>query len=308
VLLHKLCNLIVELCGAEHHQKKEMWQELLNKLFAMVNSESTDKVEAALLIFNGLFDYLIDYFSKYTADLMAIFKRTITHTALDVQLAALQALSNFIQVADLKDTRQFSELIPQMVEVPLKALAQDEETVIEDSFIEFNEIAEVEAKFFRKSIKDIYEKLYPIVAKNDYVNRSIRLQPVEFFVTLIEHVPVIAKKDHEFLKNLLDLIFKLMIDIDEDIDDDWKSPPEGYRHDDEEQEEDAVNFGKTCIDRLVSSVGDETMLPLLGVLVQTVIANDSDWRYKHAALMAFSQVGEYVDSTEKISPMIPVVL
>jgi len=31
------------------------------------------------------------------------------------------------------------------------------------------------------------------------------------------------------------------------------------------------------------------------------MANDSDWRYKNAGLMAFSQVGEYIDEISKIS-------
>jgi hypothetical protein len=38
------------------------------------------------------------------------------------------------------------------------------------------------------------------------------------------------------------------------------------------------------------------------------VANDEDWRYKHAGIMAFSQVGEYVDEPAKIGIMIPVVL
>ena len=94
---------------------------------------------------------------------------------------------------------------------------------------------------------------------------------------------------------MLDLIFKLMIDIDKDIEESWLKPKEGFRADEEEEEEDSVHFGKTCVDRLVSSVGDEIMLPLLSQLVQTTLQNDSDWRYKNAGLMAFSQVGEYID-------------
>ena len=31
-----------------------------------------------------------------------------------------------------------------------------------------------------------------------------------------------------------------------------------------DEEEDNVNFGKGCVDRLVSSIGDEIMLPLIG--------------------------------------------
>jgi len=86
----------------------------------------------------------------------------------------------------------------------------------------------------------------------------------------------------------LDLIFKIMIDIDEDIEDSWLTPPDGYRLQDEDEEQDAVNFGKDCIDRIVGSVGEGKTLPLLGILVQNVMQNDSDWRYKNAGLMALS--------------------
>jgi hypothetical protein len=49
------------------------------------------------------------------------------------------------------------------------------------------------------------------------------------------------------------------------------------------------------------------MLPLIAELVQNTIANESDWRYKNAGILAFSQVGEYVDEPSKIAPMIPVL-
>ena len=50
------------------------------------------------------------------------------------------------------------------------------------------------------------------------------------------------------------------------------------------------------------------MLPLIGQLVQNTIANESDWRYKNAGILAFSQVGEYVDDPSKIASMIPVIV
>lgn len=86
-------------------------------------------------------------------------------------------------------------------------------------------------------------------------------------MTVIERIPSIVKKDLETLKELLDLIFKLMIDIDSDIDESWLTPKEGFRADEEEEEDDSVHFGKTCVDRLVSCVGDEIILPLLSQLV-----------------------------------------
>ncbi len=111
----------------------------------------------------------------------------------------------------------------------------------------------------------------------------------------------------ELLKDILDQVFRLMIDIDEDIEESWLRPKEGFQLD-QDEEEDNVNFGKGCVDRLVSSIGDEIMLPLIGQLVQNTISNDSDWRYKNAGIMAFSQVGEYVDDPHKLSIMIPVIV
>lgn len=99
-----------------------------------------------------------------------------------------------------------------------------------------------------------------------------------------------------------------MIDIDKDIEESWMKPREGFKADEEEEEEDSVHFGKTCVDRLVSSVGDDIMLPLLSQLVTNTMANNEDWRFKNAGLMAFSQVGEYIDDIQKIAPMIPVVI
>jgi hypothetical protein len=135
-------------------------------------------------------------------------------------------------------------MVLMMAQVPLKALKEDDETVLEDALVEFNEIAEIEPKFFRKHFKTIFGMFYQIVSKNDYTNKTIRHQPVEFAVTVVERVPNLVKKDIETLKSLLDLVFKLMIDIDEDIEESWMRPKEGFKVEEEEEEEDSVHFGK----------------------------------------------------------------
>ena len=139
--------------------------------------------------------------------------------------------------------------------------------MLEDALVEFNELAEVEPKFFRKNFKDLLQLLAPLVLKNDYTNTNIRHQPLELFVTVVERIPAIIKKDVDTLKNILDLIFKIMIDIDSDIDESWCRPKEGFRQEEDEEDDDGVTFGKTCVDRLVASIGEEIMLPLLSHLV-----------------------------------------
>jgi hypothetical protein len=154
-----------------------------------------------------------------------------------------------------------------MVAVVMNSFKQDDETILDDALVEFNEMAEIEPKFFRKYFKDLYLQFSQIVAKSDYTKPSIRHQPIEFLITIIERIPSIAKKDKETLMNLLDLVFKLMIDIDSEIEMSWEKPKEGFKADEEEEDEDSVHFGKQCVDRLVSSVGEDVILPLISTLV-----------------------------------------
>jgi len=307
-LMHKLSNLLVEVAGSMYEENEEVWQDLLNLVFLFVNAEDVLQVDAALQIFNGLFSYLIDHLIKFKADLIGIFRKTLNHATLDIKLAALQAASNYLQTVEQKDTKPFQELIPDMYNVVRAAAAEDDETVLQDALIEFNAIAEVEPKFFQAKFKDVFLNTLDVVGKGDFANTSIRQQPLEFYVTVIERVPSIVKKDQALLKDLIELIFRLMIDIESEIEQSWESPKDGSKDQGDEEEEDNVDFGKSCIDKIISAVGDEICLPILSQIVNNTLGNEQDWRYKNAALMAFSQVGEYIDDVQKISVMVPIVL
>lgn len=76
--------------------------------------------------------------------------------------------------------------------------------MLEDALVEFNELAEIEPAFFKPYFIDIYSALKPIIANSDFANSSIRQQPLEFVVTLIERKPSIAQKNLELLKDILE--------------------------------------------------------------------------------------------------------
>lgn len=61
-----------------------------------------------------------------------------------------------------------------MISVIRAASDQDDETVLQDAFIEFNEIAEIEPKFFQARFKDVFTNTKDIVGKDDFANPAIR--------------------------------------------------------------------------------------------------------------------------------------
>lgn len=77
MIIHKICNLLIEIGGTMYEKQEIIWQDLLNLIFQFVNSDVDIKVDAALQIFNGLFSYIMDYLVKYKNDLYDIFSKTL---------------------------------------------------------------------------------------------------------------------------------------------------------------------------------------------------------------------------------------
>lgn len=306
-VIHKVCSLAVVVQGEmQQHEDKNIWQELIALVNTLIQSGNDKNIDSALQIFDGLFGYIMDHMIQFKDDLIKTFINTLRHKTLDIQLASLQCVSKLLSTAERKDVKQFTELMPDMTKVIINAFNEQDEVVLEDALVEFNELAEIEPIFFKPYFADVYSALKPIIAYADFANPNLRQQPLEFVITLVERKPSFVQKNNDLLKDILESVFKLMIEIDSEIDQEWMRPKEGFTQDGDE-EEDHVSFGKNCVDRLVSSIGDGIMLPLIGTLVMNTISNDTDWRYKNAGIMAFSQVGEYVEEPEKIKMMIPVI-
>ena len=122
---------------------------MLDLVFELVNNDAKSlHVDAGLTIFNGLFSYIIDHLNQYKDQLYDIFVKCLNHTELDIKLAALRAVSNYLETVEQKDTKKFIALIPNMTQVVKSSMEQDDEVVLKDALVEFNEIAEIEPKFF----------------------------------------------------------------------------------------------------------------------------------------------------------------
>jgi hypothetical protein len=61
-----------------------------------------------------------------------------------------------------------------MYNVIRSAATEADEVVLQDAFIEFNEIAEIEPKFFQTKFKDIFQNTKHIVGEQDLANQQIR--------------------------------------------------------------------------------------------------------------------------------------
>ena len=75
---------------------------------------------------------------------------------------------------------------------------------------------------------------------------------------------------------------------------------------DDDDDYETTKFGMNAIDRVIYSVGDKEVLPILSEAIKGLLTQP-DWRYQYTAVMALSQIGEYIEDVSHISSIIEMI-
>jgi len=166
---------------------------------------------------------------------------------------------------------------------------------------------ETEPRFFKKNFKELCDLLMNIFRMPD-LEGGVRRMATEILVDYAEKSPALFRKRKESLESTIEMIFYHMVEISDEITEEWKRPVEGYNEDMEDDEDfETTRFGMGAIDRLIYVIGEEEMLPILSSTIEKLLQNN-DWRYKYTAVMALSQIGEYIEDVEKISSVLAMIM
>lgn len=93
-----------------------------------------------------------------------------------------------------------------------------------------SDIVEAESKYFRKHFNIFFNGLAAIFREAG-VESGIKRIGTETLIVLAEKSPRLFKSEKIYLSQLVEMIFYHMIQISEEIQDDWKVPAEGFNDD-----------------------------------------------------------------------------
>ena len=260
----------------------EQWDELLPSLMAFSQSENALHREAALNVFAQLATYLGKLLLPHQAALKQIFQACLSDASNGaVRLAALKAVCNFIPTVE--DTNAFIDLLAPMVQVISSALTEGDEEKARSGCEHLIELVDLDPKFLRSQIAAIADLMLQICNTAD-LDDSTRQLGMEFLVSVAEKSPGLARK-MKLVDQVFPMALNFMLTIEED--EEWES------HDDDNEDEEYSNYdvGEEALDRIAMAVGGKSVLPVANAILQQFLSN-ADWRYRHAGLMAVSQIGE----------------
>ncbi len=126
-------------------------------------------------------------------------------------------------------------------------------------------------------------------------------------ICILQRIPSLARKYEAQLWALGSALFDITVSIDEEVDPSWLRPKEGYNIEEDLNPDDTVNFGVIAYDRLMGALDPEIMFPVMAKVME-ISMSSTDWRYRHAGLMAIAQIGEYCEGTEKVQNIVPILV
>ncbi|CAK67710.1 unnamed protein product (macronuclear) [Paramecium tetraurelia] len=304
---NQLCDTIGEIGGSLYEDDNHNeWPNLLPTLWQMFLSPKNDIIECGFKILGNLFTYSIDQFDKHSQDLHTLFVQGLASPQIKIKSSTMHALGNYIKYSLPTQYKIFQDLISNMMKAALEITISD--LPLGEGIMEvFSDIVESKPKFFRKQYNIFFNGIQTIF-RDSQIEIGVKRIGTETLLSLVEKFPGLFKFEKVYLMQLVEMIFFHMIQISSTISDEWKRPPEGF-NDNLEQDEDqeTTNFGMSSIDRLIESQGKKEMLPVLNPIVSELLRHQ-DWRYQHAAIMALSQVGEYIDQVADIKTTIDLIL
>ncbi|KAI8514353.1 Importin-5 [Branchiostoma belcheri] len=281
----KICDATAELArnlmgddGTNH------WPEALKFLFECASSQDPALKESALNIFCSIPGIFGNQQAHYLEVIKQMLYQCMTdQTSPQVRRLAAKATANFILENENDATlqRQLSDLLPGILQsLSESASTQDDDCVLKSMI----DLAENTPKYLRLQLDSVLNINLQILSNPDLPDQWRHLG-LEVIVTLAETAPAMVRKRAKIVPLLIPQVMALMVDLEEE--EDWATSDEA---EDEDSDSNAI-AGETGLDRLACGLGGKTVLPHVSAALPQMLQN-VDWRYRHAALMAISAIGE----------------
>ena len=262
----------------------------------------------SLRVMKNLFYYASDKMINYKDNILMVLNECMNNEVAQIRVYACEALGSLVTTLEPKHIKAFNPLAPVLIQIVKHLILVEKNEDLSDQVMNvLADICETEPRYLKKYFQEILNAMTEIRNCKEVSDGGIKDQAIEVVITISERYPEMLKKNSALLTQVVELIFTHMIDIDSEVMDEWASPPDGFNEDNEEEDDQKIiKFCMNCIDRLIAHVGSQFMLKFLSDCVAKMLTCD-DWKNKNAALMALSQVGEYMENIEDVEPILQTI-
>ncbi|EEB10904.1 Importin beta-3, putative [Pediculus humanus corporis] len=298
-LRKRMCDIAAELARNLIDQDgNNQWPQFLQFLFQCANSPSASLKDSALRMFASVPSVFGNQESNYLDVIRQMLEQSLLPTQpYEVRFQAVRAVSAFVSYheKEMQILKHFTQLLPAMLKVVMESIEKQDGLLLPCLI----ELAEITPKFLRHQLPVVMELCIKVLRTDDMMNEWRHLA-LEIMVTLSETAPAMMRKNAgEYLVALVHEVLKMLTQLEDD--ENWSMSDEII-----EDDSDSPNIiAESALDRLACGLGGKTVLPVIVENIPGMLSN-SDWKYRHAALMAISAIGE--GCHKQMEAMLPQIM
>ncbi|ULU09556.1 hypothetical protein L5515_000248 [Caenorhabditis briggsae] len=282
----KIADLISEIASNLIDDSGEMsWQGVLELMDHCLKSDDLTANYIALLILRGCPIIFGNRTAHFLPALKTVLEKCMATPDLQIKSTAVRAAVAFaVDNDEEKDViRLMTALVPNVLQVCNETSDEDD---ADGALGEFAELASALPKCLNSHMNQVLSVCLALAGNKDK-NEMARQNAIEVICSYMESAPKGLKKYAPgALSPILETLLSCMTELDDEVLNEWLNEIE-----EEDDYEDVPIIAESAIDRVACCINGKVMLPAFLPLVEKLLSND-DWKMKHAALRAFSAVGE----------------
>lgn len=285
---HKLADAVAEL-GRCPNSRSEPWIELLPSLAEASLSPMEDIRESVFRVLAAVPEVIDSDSQTHIDGAIGILRQGFGDSSGRVRVAATEAFTSFFRHLPKQMWKELKTLLPAVLQVmqPLRDEGQSPELQqVLESLIDLGEMA---PKMFGAVFGDVVEFSLSVASDRD-LEEATRLSALEFATVFCDVAPNMCSQESSYAPKMVLLCLQLLMEIGVDDDDaaEWNNEDDAAAA---EEDEEIHLAARSSLDRLALSLGGRVLGPALFHWLPDMV-NSVDWRGRHGALMAISNVVE----------------
>jgi hypothetical protein len=259
-----------------------------------INGNNTNTVSRQHVVVNT--NKLLEILSEYSPSDMTTHYQTIgeylsqffTSEISDVRMSCAKTVAACIACFEEDVARNaFKTVITPLLSILHGALQQGDEVDATNLIDHLVTVAQLQPMFFKQSFDAVTTAMLTIgSASPDQLECSTRTMALEMLVTLSEAAPAMARRSAGFIEKLVDMIMKIMLEVDED-ETQWQQ--QSYLNDDFDED---CEVGDEAMERIATGLGGKSVSEIVLTRVQGYLSNNKEWKYRRAAVAAVCRLAE----------------
>lgn len=110
-------------------------------------------------------------------------------------------------------------------------VTNNNEDQIKELMTKLIDVCLVSPHFVKRKFNDLIHVMGRVRELDPDQNSNLKVESVECLVNVIEKYADLVEKDDNTLRKVVELIFKNMVEIEDQISPEWASPPAGFNDD-----------------------------------------------------------------------------